>query len=178
MAVVLASLTVVALVQVLCLFALVDQYKSLLQIRDALRLVDTPNELPVLSLDGILPSSVGLPAALDAEPFAVVLLLSTKCTTCKAVARGMGGRVPAHSWVVIEGRSEDECREFQQEVSLTDRQVLIDVGGRIADGLRTRTFPTAIVFSSGVARSARIIPSYRQFRQLIDKPEESYSDAV
>lgn len=43
-----AVLGLVMLIQLLCLFALVDQYKSLLQLRDALRIVDTPNELPLL----------------------------------------------------------------------------------------------------------------------------------
>jgi hypothetical protein len=178
MALVAVGLILVALIQVLCLFALVDQYKSLLQIRDALRLVDTPQELPLIGVDGILPSSIGLPAVVDAEPFAVVLLLSTKCTTCKAVARGMNGQVPARSWAVIEGRSDDECREFQREVGLAGQEVLIDVGGQIADRLRTRTFPSAVVFSNGAARSVRTVPSYRQFRQMLDRREESYSEAV
>ena len=169
------GLTFVAVIQVICLFALVDQYKSLLQIRESMRLVDTPNDLPLFDLEGTLPSSVGLPAAVDSEPFAVVLLLSTRCTTCKAVARGMGGQVPAHSWAVIEGRSESECQEFRDEVSLADQPVLIDVGGRIAERLRTRIFPTAIVFSNGVARSARTIPSYRQFRQVLERREQSYA---
>jgi hypothetical protein len=171
------GLTLVALIQVLCLFALVDQYKSLLQIREALRLVDTPNEIPLFDLQGTLPSSAGLPATIDSEPFAVILLLSTKCTTCKAVARGMGGQVPVHSWALVEGGSERECLEFKEEVGLPDKQVLIDVGGRIAQKLGTRIFPSAIVFSNGVARSARTVPSYRQFRQLLDKREESYSEA-
>lgn len=168
------GLTLLALIQVVCVFALVDQYKSLLQLRDALRLVDTPNELPVLGLDGTLPSSVGLPAVIDGEPFALVLLLSTKCTACKAIARGIGGQVPHKTWPVIEGRSESECREFQEAAELPAERVLLDPGGRIADGLKTRIFPTAIIFSKGVAVLARSIPSYRQFRQLVESREDSY----
>lgn len=171
------GLVLVAVIQVICVFALVDQYKSLLQLRDALRLVDTPNELPVLGLDGTLPSSVGLPAVIDGEPFAVVLLLSTKCTTCKAVARGMDGQVPAKTWAVIEGRSESECRGFQEAAGLPNERVLIDPGGRIADGLKTRIFPTAMVFSMGVALRAQSVPSSRQLRQLVDRPEEFHSKA-
>ena len=140
------GLLLVALIQVLCLFALVDQYRSLLQIRDALRLVDVPSDLRVFDLDGVAPSSVGLPNALDTEPFALVLLLSTRCATCKAVARGMSGQVPNHTWPVIEGRSFDECQEFREEVGLVGQQVSIDVGGKISDRLKTRIFPAAIVF--------------------------------
>lgn len=122
------AILLISIVQLLCLFALVDQYKSILQLRDALRLVDTPQELSLVDLEGVWPSAVGLPVPLDSERFAVVLLLSTKCTTCTAVARGLGGRVQAPLWAVIAAGSERQGEQFQEEVGLTGERVLVDVG--------------------------------------------------
>lgn len=173
MVLIVIALIVVSLIQCLCLFALVDQYKSLLQIRDALRLVDTPNELPLLGLDEVRPSALGLPAAIDTEPFAVVLLLSTKCTTCRAVAKGMGGHVPSTCWVVVEGRGEPEIRSFREETGLLSGAIFADPGGRIAEKLRAHVFPSAVVFVRGVAQTARSIPSYRQLTQLLSRSDQS-----
>jgi len=169
MGLVAVALTLVVLIQVVCLFALVDQYKGLLQIREASRLVDTSYDIPLFDIDSMLPSAIGLPAAIDHEQFAVVLLLSTKCTACRAVALGMEKRLPDHTWVVLEGRSEDECREFQEQVGLAAEPVFVDAGGRIAERLRAHVFPSAIIFAQGHASSAHSVPSYRQFRQLLDK---------
>ena len=167
MALITLCLVVVAVLQVICLLALVDQYKSLLQVRNALLLVDTPQELPLLGLDGVRPSAVGLPARLDSEEFAIVVLLSNKCGTCTAVARGFG-RFPAPGWAVVAAASEDQCRVFQEEVGLHGDRVLLDVGGRIADRLKVHSFPTAIVFSNGAAVNSRAIPSNRQLRRLLE----------
>ena len=170
------GLLLVALIQMLCLFALVDQYKSLLQIRDALRLVDTSYDLPLFAVDGTLPSAIGLPSPIDREPFAVVLLLSTKCSSCRSVALAMDGRLPDDSWIVLEGRSEDECREFQEQVRLSTEPVFVDAGGRIAERLRIHHFPSAIVFANGQAQSAHSVPSYRQFRQLLERRKEAFPE--
>lgn len=157
----------IALVQGICMFALVDQYRSMLQIRDALRLIDTPQELPLLELEGLSPSAFGLPSRIDSEALAVVVLLSTKCTTCTAVARGFG-EFPAPGWAVIAANSTDQIEGFEESVGLSGSRVIRDVGGRVADRMKIRTFPTAIVFAAGAAVNLRTIPSHRQLRRLLE----------
>lgn len=91
----------------------------------------------------------------------------------------MDGRVPGNTWAIIEGRSADECLQFKAEVGLSDTRVMVDPGGRIADKLKTHMFPSAIVFVDGKPRSAKSIPSYRQFRQICEDPTRfAYSEVM
>ena len=162
------GLIAVALLQVLCLLALVDQYKGLLQIRTSLKLVDTPYDLGLAVDEAPRPSAVGLPADFDTEDIVIVIVFSTKCASCVTVAQGMRGRVPGPAWALIAAGSEEQCREFQRSAALPSDRVLIDVGGLIASGLNVRTFPSAVVFSKGELKTAMTIPSHRQLRNLIE----------
>jgi len=65
-------LGLVAVIQVVCVLALIDQYKGLLQIRTTLGLVDTPRieiapSAPPLSLSGL-----GLPNQLEQADHAIL----------------------------------------------------------------------------------------------------------
>lgn len=162
------GLIAVILLQVICILALVDQYKGLLQIRTALRLVDTPYDLGLADDEALRPSAVGLPAAFDVDEVVVVAIFSTKCASCFTVAQGLRGRLPAPSWALIAAGSEDQGREFQTSVGLPSDRVLMDVDGRIASSLNIRTFPSAVVFSKGSLKTATTIPSYRKLRRLIE----------
>jgi hypothetical protein len=161
------GLIVLGLTQLICLLALVDQYKGLLQIRNDLRLSDIPHDLSLIDGKGVRASAAGLPAAVDAEELAVVVIFSTKCTACVTVARGLKGGIPPPGWALIAAGSEEQCQDFQRQVGLTGDRILMDVGGRIADNLNVRTFPSAVVFSNGEPVRAETIPSYRQLRRVL-----------
>lgn len=167
--IILLTMAVIAVgaLQIICLLALVDQYKGLLQIRAALKLVDAPYDLELAGAEAPRPSAVGLPAAFDAEAVVIVIIFSTKCASCITVAQGMRGHTTGPEWVLIAAASEDQCREFQRNVGLPSDRVLVDVGGRIASGLNVRTFPSAVVFAKGELKTATTIPSHRQLRNLI-----------
>jgi hypothetical protein len=168
MALVTMGLIAVGLVQLICLLALVDQYKGLLQIRRDLSLVDTPYDLGLVDDEAPRASATGLPKAFDAEELVVIAVFSTKCASCVTVAQDWRGRISEPTWALIAAGSEDQAREFQRTVGLPSDRVLIDVDGRIASNLKVRTFPSAVVFSKGELKTATTIPSYRQLRALIE----------
>src|ERR1700726_4995548 len=95
------------IIQAICVLALVDQYKGLLQIRRALLLADTPYDLDIGGGAAQLPSAAGLPARLDKDDLSIVVVFSTKCATCITVAHEMAGRLPTQAWAVITGGSEE-----------------------------------------------------------------------
>jgi hypothetical protein len=167
----------IAVVQVICLLALVDQYHGLLQIREALGLVDTPQQLAIDGAEYLTPSSVGLPSHLDNEELAVVVLLSTKCGTCRSIGRGFQGHVSSPAWAVIAGESRERCKEWLIEVGLSGARLVEDIGGTVAESLKLTTFPSAIVFANGSIQSARTLPSFRQLKRLLDVGAEEYSTA-
>jgi hypothetical protein len=167
MTLVTVGLIVVGLVQLVCLLALIDQYKGLLQIRTALSLVDTPYDLGLVDGEVSRASAAGLPTVFDAEDLVVIAIFSTKCASCITVAQDWRGRVSEPTWALIAAGSEDQAREFQSKVGLPSDRVLVDVDGRIASNLKIRTFPSAVVFSKGELKTATTIPSYRQLRALI-----------
>lgn len=160
------GLGIVLLVQAICVLALIDQYKGILQIRHRLDLKDTAIDLDIAET-GVLASETGLPSPFSTEEGVVAVLFSTKCASCFSVAEGFKGRVPAGAFAIIAG-SEVQCREFQDRVGLTGDRVLMDVDGRIADKLRVRTFPSALLFSRGELTAAKSVPSYRELRHVID----------
>ena len=156
---------VVLILQILCLLALVDQYKGILQIRDRLELRDVPLELAT-SAAGISAADAGLPAAFSDEASAIGILLSTKCQSCVTVAADMQGRVPGTAWAVIVG-AETQCQEFQDRARLAGDRVLWDVNGQISDRLQVRTFPALVLFKSGVLADAKSISSHRGLEEVI-----------
>jgi len=159
------ALIVIGIAQVLCLLALVDQYKGLLQIREQLKLIDTSYDLE-LSGVGTRASAAGLPSDLSHTDIAVTLMFSTKCLTCYNVAESMKGRLPASTWAIITG-SEGQCAEFQTRAHLGHDRVILDVGGKIVDKLRVHAFPSALLFVDGELRAAKSVPSLREFEHLL-----------
>jgi hypothetical protein len=167
----------ITVVQVICLLALVDQYHGLLQIREALGLVDTPQELAIDGAEQLKPSTVGLPSQLDNEEVAVVVLLSTKCGTCRSIGRGFQGRVSSPAWAVIAAESRERGEEWLADVGLSGERLVMDVGGTVAERLKLKTFPSAVIFTRGSVESARTLPSYRQLSRLLGAGVDEYSKA-
>jgi len=161
-------LGLVAVIQVVCVLALIDQYKGLLQIRTTLGLVDTPRQIeiapsaPPLSLSGL-----GLPNQLEQADHAILVFLSTKCTTCRMIGSSLRGHVPAPLWMVVEGPSQEACDQWLSEVGLPAGRVTTDVNGQIVRRLNLEVVPAAAVFTGGAFRFAQTLPSFRQLEKLL-----------
>lgn len=157
---------VLAVLVLVCLLALVDQYRTLELIREHLGVNDTPR--PIDHPRGrVVPSEVGLPPELDARPHLVVLFLSTSCSTCKTVATALRGKDVPALHVVLKTHSEVAGAEWCREAGLAPERVTFDTTGRVAAALGTDITPAAYVIRDEAVLLAQTIPSYRQLEPLL-----------
>jgi hypothetical protein len=165
MALLVIVVVMIGVVQAICLLALVDQYKGILQIRDRLELRDAAIDLDVAD-STVQAADIGLPAVFSSRAGIVGLVFSTRCGSCFTVAEGLKGRVPDGAWAIIVG-SQDQVSEFCDRVGLAGDRVLLDIDGQITERLKIRTFPSALLFASGKVTAAKSVPSYRELRNVL-----------
>ena len=159
---------VLCLLVLICLLALVDQYRTLELIRARLNLEDNPEPISLPRDRSVVPSAIGLPSALDATSYLVVLILSTSCNTCRAIAHGMKGKSWADVWVVLEqARSAEEGAEWISGVGVPDDRTTIDIDGAVAAALGISLTPSVVLYRDGEALLAQTIPTFRQLTPLL-----------
>jgi hypothetical protein len=156
--------------------AVLEMFKDIRQLRDIGGILDRPLDVDVASVAGKPPSHFGLPSELDAAT-AIVLFLSTKCATCRAIASSFDRSVtslPAGLWIVVEGRNQAEVLEFLDTSPLkrfrSGGRVLIDVAGDIARRIGLNTTPVGFRVENGQLASATTVPSSRYLRSILPKP--------
>ena len=161
--------------------ALVELFRDVRQIRDALGILDRPRSVDLGPAAGAAPSAYGLPRQLDDAPSALVLFLSDRCSTCRILAATLGGTLPAGLWVVVEAASCEGAAEFVEMFGMTPRladgRVTLDSGGAIAGRLGLNTTPVAYRIENGVLKDAATVPSVRHLSSIIPTPAEEPVDA-
>ncbi|HYI62812.1 MAG TPA: hypothetical protein VEW93_13520 [Acidimicrobiales bacterium] len=161
-----AFVLVLAVLVLVALFALMDQYRTLELVREHLGINDTPQPLPHPD-PAPRPSEAGLPAELDTAGHLVLLFLSTTCGTCKTVATALRGKPTAHLHVVLKAHSPAVGAEWCRETGLPPERVTLDVTSSVADAYQLRTTPAAYVLDRGQVLLAQTIPSFRQLAPLL-----------
>lgn len=161
-------IAVIALIQVICVLALIDQYRGLLKIRANLGLIDATQPLELAAIGaGTAPSAIGLPAGLDLEERTAVLFLSTTCSTCRTIGQALQGRVREPLWLVIEGPSTEACTKWLSDVRLSGDRIAQDIHGDIAARLGLEIAPSALIFQSGQLVRAAAVSSVRQLQRFV-----------
>jgi hypothetical protein len=159
-----------ALVVVL-LGALVELFKQVQQVRAQLDVAGAaaPTPIDLKERQGVRPSSVGLPRALDEASGAIVLVLSDRCITCRAIAGLMQASVPPGIWVVAEPVSgvDEEAEEFVREFGLGGDRTLVDRQSAIAEQLDLDVTPAAIYVENGQLQRAETVPSSQRFATVL-----------
>jgi hypothetical protein len=159
-----------ALVVVL-LGALVELYKQVQQIRAQLDMDGAAASTPIdlKERQGVPPSSVGLPRALDDAGGAIVLFLSDRCITCRAIANVMQASVPQGVWVVAEPVSgiDEDAEEFVREFGLGGDRTLVDRQSAIAEQLDLDVTPAAIYIENGRLERAETVPSSQRYTSIL-----------
>lgn len=163
-----ALVLVVAALVLVCLFALVDQYRTLEEVRDHLGTGDAPR--PITHPVGpVVASEIGLPARLDGAEHAVVLFLSTTCETCATVARSLRGALPDDLHVVVRTPSPRAGEAWCDQVGLRLGDVTLATDDRIADAFGLRVTPAGFVLRHDRIAAAQTVPSPRQLQALLDQ---------
>jgi hypothetical protein len=159
------------LVALICFAALVEMYKSLSELQKYVDYNDAAKSLPdeTSALMGQLPSQHGLPARLDGEAFAAMLLLSPRCNTCARVATELAKGIPEGLTVVIGGAEESVARKWLQSLGLSPDDVIVDHDYRIINSMGLYTTPALLRIIDGRLAGAWTIPSYRALRSFLDE---------
>jgi hypothetical protein len=166
----LIAVGVLALFVAMLFGALVELFRDVRQVRDAVGILDRPLEVDLGHVAGTQPSSHGLPRELDALHSAIVLFLSERCGTCRALAAGLPRPLPNGLWVVIEGRNAASVAWFAEEYGLVDERITIDVEGAIAASMGLNTSPVGFRVDNGAFTTATTVPSSRYLTSILPEP--------
>jgi hypothetical protein len=174
-AIALISVAVLALLVAALFGALLELYRDVRQMRDALGILDRPLNVDIGPVAGTRPSAHGLPRALDSAASAVVLFLSPeRCGTCRALAAGLGSPLPASLWIVLEARDAASAAEFLDAYGLAaagrDGRIIVDVAGTIASRIGLTTSPVGLHLQNGVVTGATTVPSSRYLTSVLPTP--------
>jgi len=172
-AIALIAVAVLALLVTVLLGALVEMYRDVRQMRDAMGILDRPLPVQLGSVEGTSPSEFGLPPVLDSMTSAVVLFLSERCATCHVLASGLPRPLPQGLWIVLEGRTPDSMQSFLERYALNagpDAPVTVDADGEIARRIGLQTTPVGFRIVDGVFTHATSVPSSRYLGSILPEP--------
>jgi hypothetical protein len=174
-AVALTATAALALLLAVLFGALVEMFRDVRQIRDALGILDRPLSVDIGEVAGTRPSVHGLPRDLDSAASALVLFLSDRCDTCRALAAGLAKPLPENVWIVLEAHSPDSAATFlgahglARGTTLAER-VVVDVAGEIAGHVGLDTTPICFRLQDGVIDHATTVPSSRYLTSILPMP--------
>jgi len=165
---------VLALLMAVLFAALVEMYRDVRQIREAVGILDRPLDVEIGRVAGTRPGNYGLPRALDSATSALVLFLSDRCATCHALAAGFSKPLPSALWVVVDARNPETAADFLTRYGLSEAEssgrLLVDSGGEIAGRIGLQTTPVGFRIQDGVIASATSIPSSRYLTSILPEP--------
>lgn len=154
--------------------ALLELYRDVRQLRDALGILDRPLTIDIGSVADATPSKFGLPPAFDTAASALVLFLSDTCATCRVLAASLHAGVPAGLCVVVEAPDEKLARRFMETYGLNpdagNGTVCLDPARTIAGKLGLEITPAALRIENGKFTSATTVPSARYLFSILPAP--------
>jgi hypothetical protein len=170
----LIAVGILSLLVVVLFSMLVELFRDVRQVRDALGILDRPLTIDIGSAAGTRPSSYGLPRQLDDENNALLLFLTDRCATCRVLAASLGGALPAGLWLVVEAATSQAAAEFIKTYnlggSLKNERVSVDLAGALADRLGVKTAPAGYRIENGVFKDAGTVPSMRYLTSILPIP--------
>lgn len=172
-AIALIAVAVLALLVALLFAALVEMFRDIRQMRDAVGILDRPLPVELGAVDGTPPSAYGLPRGLDHAASAIVLFLSERCGTCHMLASALPRALPPELWVVVEGRTVESTAAFLDRYALSaggEGQVIADPEGEIAGRIGLQTTPLGFRVEGGVFIHATSVPSSRYLNSIMPEP--------
>ena len=157
------------------LFALlgsqVELYRNVLQNRMLSGLIDEPRPLELGDSIGRQPSSFGLPAELDSGNY-VILFLSDRCNTCKAIASALDGAIPPDVFLVVDAGAGSVGEALNLRYEVSPQRAVVDTARRIGDEIRITTTPAAAIVVEGHILRAESVPSTRALERLLRSVRE------
>jgi hypothetical protein len=168
---VMVAVTVLAVLTFVLYGVVIELYRDVRQLREINGILDRPLDVELDDVAGKLPSTFGLPKALDSVASAIVLFLSDRCATCHQLAAGLNGALAPGLWVVLEARGPDSTDQFLTRYRLTatstEGRLVVDVAGAVAERIGLRTTPVGFRVIVGRLVSATTVPSRRYLSSIL-----------
>ena len=157
------------LVALILLGAILELFREFEHIRERAGLVDESMPLSIPDVVGARPTSVGLQRELDDLEDGLVLILSDKCASCRAIAQDITGSVPDNVYILIEPASREQPKTgLNQLYRFPQERTVVDIGSDIAGRLGIDTTPVGISIRRGRIQGAMTLPSSRRLREVLD----------
>lgn len=168
---VMVAVAVLALLTFVLSGVVIELYRDVRQLREINGVLDRPLDVELEDVAGKVPSTFGLPNALDSVASAIVLFLSDRCATCHQLAAGFNGALASGLWVVLETRGPQSTEQFLAKYHLTatstEGRLLVDVAASVAERIGLRTTPVAFRVQNGRLVSATTVPSRRYLSSIL-----------
>lgn len=170
----LIAVGILALLVAVLFAALVELYRDVRQLRDVAGILDRPLTVEIGAVAGTPPSRHGLPAVLDGAASALVVFLSERCATCRALAASFDGSLPAGLWLVVDAADPLSAARFLEMHRLGAQvpggRVIVDVSSAIARSIGLDTTPVGFRVDAGRITGATTIPSARYLSSVLPHP--------
>jgi hypothetical protein len=157
--------SILALIVAMIGAALVEAFRQLTEIRTTLNLDDLPLPLDLRG-EKMRAADFGLPGTIDAIPEAVIVVLSTKCATCIAIAQSFGGGAPSSVWFVLQ-TAQDDAANMKAVLSSCRERLVVDVNGLLCDRVGLQVTPSVLTVRWGEVVRAQAVSSVRQVFSLV-----------
>jgi hypothetical protein len=161
---------------------LLEAVRQISQIRRELDFDDKPVPVSVGALAG-KPIPDPVRAAWSENGTAgdgVVLLLSSDCSTCRAVASGLRDLVARFDRLrivtILQARNHDEVTDMLADAGLARDEVTVDLEGEYGAAVGIATRPAAVVIRQGIISEGAVVRNARQLQQLLDTLEAPTGD--
>ncbi|HEY7148983.1 MAG TPA: hypothetical protein VH420_06005 [Gaiellaceae bacterium] len=161
---------------------LLEAVRQISQIRRELDFDDKPVPVSVGALAG-KPIPDPVRAAWSENGTAgdgVVLLLSSDCSTCRAVASGLRDLVAQFDRLrivtILQARNHDEVTDMLADAGLARDEVTVDLEGEYGAAVGIATRPAAVVIRQGIISEGAVVRNARQLQQLLDTLEAPTGD--
>lgn len=170
----LIAIALLALLVFVLFGALLELYRDVRQLRDVAGILDRPLHVDVGSVAGTRPSSHGLPQILDSTVSGLVLFLSERCASCRALAAGLDNPLPQGLWIIIQASSATSAASFLESYALNGKtrneRVIVDIGGELARRVGLEMAPVAFRVEHGSLVGATTVPSSRYLTSILPAP--------
>jgi hypothetical protein len=155
-----------AAVVIVCCGALVEVFRQLSLLREAVNLEDSPQPLNFKARE-LSAVAAGFPNEVVREPEAIAVFLSAKCGTCLAIAEAFRGGAPETVWFVLPDPATPFADGLAEALVAAQDRIIYDSNNTIADRLGLQVTPAVLTIQFGEIVRAHTASSARQVMSLL-----------
>lgn len=163
---------VLAIGEFLLFGALAEAYRSIRQLTDHPAAAGRYVPVDLGDALGKAPSSVGMPAELDAAVSAFIVYIANRCGTCRTIVSSLSGGLPPGVWLAVIAESPAEAFAWLGEGGISEdspatQRIAVVTSAVIEEHFGRHITPLAIEIENGRLVRAKTVGSVKQFYSLV-----------